>query len=107
VIDATSHVIDASEIHFQTEDGQIVDPRQQHLYVIQPVNPDFPRQNIKRQFFVTFFPREKNKFRGKFKGELFFITFSSENQILLKIKILRNFPGNLWGKVIFHNFFSA
>jgi hypothetical protein len=33
---SASHVIDASEIQFQTEDGQIVDPRQQ-LYVIQQV----------------------------------------------------------------------
>jgi hypothetical protein len=32
------HVIDGSEIHYQTADGQIVDPRQQQLYVIHPVS---------------------------------------------------------------------
>ncbi len=32
------HVIDGNEIHYQTADGQIVDPRQQQLYVIHPVN---------------------------------------------------------------------
>ena len=36
-LEPSGHVIDASEIQFQTEDGQMVDPRQQ-LYVIQQVH---------------------------------------------------------------------